>query len=111
MVYLHGDLADGLWQQLTLMEQLGNIGSEISRALSWQAKGDQEQAVKALDRGLELFDLTIADPRWQKRLKEILRAREVVCDYFFGDNQYRSAPESLDKYFLYFGLAARSGKD
>lgn len=110
MSYLHGDLIEGRWRRMTLMEQLGNIGSEISRGLSWQAKGDQEQVVKALDRGLELFDLTIADPRWQKRLKEILRAREVVCDYFFGDNQYQSSSESLDKYFLYFGLAARTGK-
>ncbi len=110
MAYLHRDLADGRWRQLTLMEQLGNIGSEISRALSWQAKGDHEQVVKALERGLELFDLTIADPRWQNRLKEILRAREVVCDYFFGDNQYQSTPDSLAEYFLYFGLAARAGK-
>lgn len=110
MTYLHGDLAESRWQQMTLMEQLGNIGSEISRGLSWQTKGDKEQVIKALDRGLELFDLTIADPRWRNRLKEILRAREVVCDYFFGDNEYQSAPESLNKYFLYFGLAARAGK-
>lgn len=110
MPYLHGDSILGHWQKMTLMEQLGNIGSEIGRALTWQAKGDKEQMIRALDRGLELFDLTIADRRWQNRLKEILRAREVVGDYFCGDNQYQSTPESLDNYFLYFGLAARLPK-
>jgi hypothetical protein len=107
MTYLHRDLAGGRWQNFSLVEQLANIGAEISRALSWQKKGDEEKSRGALLRGLELFDLTIADSRWRHRLKEITRDREVVCDYFFSGNQYQSAPESLEKYFLQFAFAAR----
>ena len=61
----------------------------------------------ALDRALELFDLTLADARWRGRLKEIARAREVVCDFLVGDNEYGSTAESLDAYFLPFAMAAR----
>ena len=107
MVYKHQQLAAGRWGQFSLMEQLANIGSEITRALNWQAKGDKEMTEKALFRGLELFDLTIKDSRWRQRLKEICRMREVVCDYFFGDNNYYSTPEFLKRYFFYFALAAR----
>lgn len=98
------------WQQFTLIEQLANIGAEVSRALSWKKRGEEGRSQKALERGLELFDLTIQDRRWQKRLKEILRTREIVCDYFFGENKYQSTPEAIDKYFLQFALAARRKK-
>ena len=53
------------------------------------------------------MDLTLADPRLRGRRREICRAREVVCDFFVGDNVYRSTPESLDRYFLAFARAAR----
>lgn len=58
-------------------------------------------------RALELLDLTIADERWRgPRLREICRAREVVCDFIAGDNEYGSTAASLDTYFLPFALAA-----
>ena len=41
------------------------------------------------------------------RLKEIARAREVVCEFLVGDNEYGSTAESLDRYFLPFAMAAR----
>jgi len=107
MEYQHKSLASGRWQEFSLVEQLANIGSEISRALSWKTKGDKEKSEKAMERGLELFDLTIGDNRWQHRLKEIARMREVVCDYFYGENEFQSTSESLDKYFFHFGVAAR----
>jgi hypothetical protein len=62
----------------------------------------------ALERALELIDLTVADARWRGRTKEILRARELVCDYLVGDNEYGSSSESLDAYFLPFATAARA---
>jgi len=64
----------------------------------------------ALFRALELFDLMIADPRWKNsgRLKEIARAREVLCDTFLGNNTYRTSLDSLSRYFYYFTFAARA---
>jgi hypothetical protein len=104
---LHSRLAAARWFELTLMEQLGNIGSEVGRASRAKSQGNGERFAGALDRALELFDLTLADRRWQGRLKEIARAREVVCDFLVGDNEFGSTAESLDRYFLPFAMAAR----
>lgn len=106
----HKELASGRWQSLTLAEQLGNIGSEVSRALNWQKRGEEENKTRALERALELFDLTLRDFRWQSRLRELARAREVVVDFFWGDNAYQSNPKNLDKYFYQFAFLARKGR-
>lgn len=65
---------------------------------------------EALDRALELFDLTIADPKNRKRLRELCRAREVSCDFFFGENTYKSTAKSLEGYFMVFAIAARMNR-
>ena len=105
----HKNLADGDWYKLTLMEQMGNIGGEVARALRWQEK-DDKLFQGAIYRALELFDLTIQDIRWKKRLKEIIRAREIFCDAVYGDSAYKSSLEALERYFFYFALLARRQK-
>lgn len=105
----HRDLAAGRWWTLSLAEQLGNIGSEVSRAERWKTR-NPEMSRGALFRALELIDLTLDDPRVRRsrpRLREIARAREVIVDYFFGSNQYGSSGTSLLKYFDAFALLAR----
>lgn len=101
----HRELAAGRWQTLSLLEQLANVGSEIERALTWAAKNHPEYSRMALERGLELLDLTIADPRHRHRLKELTRLREVLLDYFLGENQFGSAESSWRSYFHSYGLA------
>ena len=106
----HRDLAAGRWGELSLVEQLGNIGSEISRATKWTER-NPALAQGALWRALELFDLTVDDPRLRAspaRLREIRRAREVVVDFYAGSNQYGSTAASLQKYFDAFAIAARA---
>jgi hypothetical protein len=104
----HQSLAEGRWFTFSLMEQLGNIGSEVSRCI--RARGDDKRLEGAATRALELFDLTLSDPRWCKRLKEIARARELFCDAFFGGKEYGTTFEDLDKYFYYFAYAARANR-
>ncbi|MDO8626561.1 MAG: hypothetical protein Q7K39_03870 [Candidatus Magasanikbacteria bacterium] len=99
----------GRWSTFSLAEQLGNVGSEVGRAAIRERSGDTAQRDRALERALELLDLTIADSRWQKRLKEICRAREVLCDTFWGKREYHSTPEAMEKYFYHFALLARCG--
>lgn len=94
---------------LTLAEQLGNIGSEVSRAIRWSGR-NEALARGALDRALELFDLTLDDPRHRAsshRLRELARAREVVADFLAGPNEYGSTAATLQKYFDAYALAAR----
>ena len=103
----HKNLALGGWSRLSLSEQLGNIGSDISRAVLWQKK-DDTIFHGAIDRSLELLDLTIGDPRWRKRLKELVRAREMLCDAVSGGHEYGSTLEELERYFFHFAVLARS---
>lgn len=110
MIGIHHNLVNGRWHTLSYMQQLGNIGSEVERSLKAHEKGDAERFRNAFDRALELIDLTIADFRWQKRLKELLRTREMMCDYFFGSNTFAITAAHLRKDFLYYGIAARSQK-
>ncbi len=105
----HRDLAAGRWWELSLAEQLGHIGSEISRTVRWKPR-NLDVSQRALYRALELLDLTLADPRLREtpwRIREIARAREVVVDHFVGTNEYGSSDTSLQKYFDAYALAAR----
>lgn len=105
---LHASLSAGRWQTLTLNEQLGNVGSDVGRAIQAKARHDDMRFQGALERALELLDLTLTDDRWRgPRRREISRAREVVCDFLVGDNEYSSTGESLDAYFFAFAMAAR----
>ncbi len=61
-------------------------------------------------RALELLDITIQDPRWRRRLKELTRARELLCDAWFGGKEYHTDLEGLNRYFFYFALACAKGK-
>lgn len=64
----------------------------------------------AFERALELLDLTLADPRWRGRRREIARAREMLCDAALGGREYGSTLEGLDRYFLAFAVLARRGR-
>lgn len=107
MTYYHKNLASGRWAELTLKEQMGNIGSEVGRAIKHHQINDIKNRNFAIERALELFDLTLNDKRWRKRLKEIARAREVFCDVFYGKNSYNETLTNLEKYFMEFAIAAR----
>jgi hypothetical protein len=109
MAIQHRELAAGGWSRLSLVEQLANVGAEVGRMLRWRDT-DERLAARAFDRALDLLDLTLADPRWRGRLKEIARARELLCDAESGGLQYGTSLQDLDRYFLAFAVAARSGQ-
>jgi hypothetical protein len=109
MTYLHANLAVGRWQTLPLLEQLANVGSDVARAARWYGK-DPQHCEQAFIRALELLDLTIADDRWMGRRKELVRARELLCDAMLGGSAYGSDLASLDRYFFHFAVAARAGR-
>ena len=77
------------WLTMTLAEQMGNIGSEVDRIISWKKKGIHEYMNNAFYRAIELLDLTINDKRWSgAKLKETCRLKEVLCDSFYGGKEY-----------------------
>jgi hypothetical protein len=102
----HETLAAGRWQAFSLVEQLANVGSEVERALNWLDKQNPEYSRLAFLRALELLNLTIADPRHRRRLKELTRVREALLDFFLGNNDFRSSEKSWRNYFYGFAFAA-----
>ena len=107
MVVIHKKLASGGWQKFTLCEQFANIGSEVGRARKWFRK-DEKLYKGAIERALELFDLTLADQRWKGRLREIAREREVFCDAITGGKEYNSTIEDSERYFSHFAFLSRN---
>lgn len=94
------------WEQLSFAQQLGHIGSELSRARHWEARNDSLSREKALARALELLDLSLDDDRWKSRLKEVARLREIVSAWFSGHTEYEITPEVLEGYctlFTFYG--------
>ena len=97
------------WNKLSLLEQLGNIGSEVGRSIKAYEKKDKSFD-SALFRALDLFEVTAKC--WinshPNRVKEILRAKEEYLRLFFDDN-FKDA-ENIERYFMYFAYAARYEK-
>jgi len=106
MSYQHKDLATGRWNNLSFVEQMANIGSEVERALNWRVKNNQAYSQQAFERALELIDLTLDSAKGFARLKEVARAREAIVDYFSGQNEFKSTEALWRKYFLCFAYAA-----
>jgi hypothetical protein len=107
MNIFHTGLADR-WSQFSTLEQMANIGAEVGRAINWRKKNNLEMSKNAFYRALELIDFSINDQKNKNSLKEILRVREVLADYFMGENIYQSTDKAWEKYFYYFNFAARN---
>lgn len=103
----HAELSDGRWNKFTIDFQLANLGAEVGRCIQEKNRGITYDRSFAFERMLELLDLTIEDPKNKTRLSELCKLREVLCDFFAGDNEYGSSADWLDKYFLDFGVAAQ----
>lgn len=107
-VIQHKELAaSGRWGEMPFAQQMANIGSEVFRAAKWKDAGKTDRALRASDRALELLDLTVSS-RQQKALeiRELLRLRELLCDYFYGENLYAQSSSALNHYFEPFSMKA-----
>jgi hypothetical protein len=91
-----------------LNDHLGNIRSEVSHVIHWHKTRNALQADKALDRVLELIDLTLTDKRWRSRWMEIAPLREALCDRFAGNRTFEISLKILEDYFLVFALRITS---
>ena len=95
------------WQGLNFYEQMGNIASELSRAIKFKDENDAERMDLSLWRLLELVDLTIDDGKNKLRLRELCRFKEVLGDWYSRTKVYDVTPESLLNYALNFAMLAR----
>lgn len=96
------------WAKFSLDEQMANIGSEVGRAL--RAKDNQARYWGAVARALDLFYLTVEDPRWKGRRKEILRVRELFAAAVLGSDEFKTSLKDLERYFDCFIWLARANR-
>ncbi len=86
------------WIKFSFAQQMGNIGSEISRARHWEEKNDEENRRASWVRTFELVDLTLKDSRWKSRLRELTRFREVMGSLFCCQDVYQVSTKDLENY-------------
>ena len=93
------------WGRLTILEQMGNIGSEVGRTIKTKKRGDDFEP--ALIRALDLFDATVEALVAKKshRTKEVLRAKDQ-----FLHALYTREDDKIEEYFMQFAIAARRGR-
>jgi hypothetical protein len=105
---IHKDLLkSGRWFELSLVEQMANIGCDIERAIQWKKNGNLEESKRAFERALELLDFTKADHKNRgASLREICRVREALVDHFVYANEYKTTDELWQQYFYDFNYAA-----
>lgn len=93
------------WARMDMFNQMGNIGSEVGRALAAKRQGQEDRMQAAFARGLDLIDLTAE--LWAKerspRLRELLIAREQFARSVATDE----IDNTLEDYFMQFAVAAR----
>jgi len=96
------------WVQLTIFEQMGNIGSEVGRAIAAKRNGKITRMDGAIDRAIDLFDATAEVWALQRspKTREVLRAKEQFLSLFFDSWSYEGA-EGIEHYFMHFAQAAR----
>jgi len=106
---MHKNLAAGRWFELSLTEQLANIGSEYNRAAAAKRKGNEERYQNACDRTLELCELTLDDQRWRHKpaLKELCRMNAEVARTLVDETQ---PDPRLQAYFDGHAYAVRFSK-
>jgi hypothetical protein len=53
---MHKELAAGRWFELSLIEQLANIGSDVVRTIKWKNKENFDRSKKAFERTARAFE-------------------------------------------------------
>jgi hypothetical protein len=97
------------WAHLSICEPMGNIGSEVGRAINAKRNNMPERVEGAINRALDLFSATVEvilrEGTHKHRVREVLRARDEFLALFY-DDRFDEA-DKIEEYFMHFALAAR----
>ena len=95
------------WQEFTFYQQMGNIASELSRAIRFELQKDIKHRNASSWRVIELVDLTIEDEKNFCRTKELCRFKEVLADWHCCTGVYDVSALALKNYALCFAMLER----
>ncbi|NQT27557.1 hypothetical protein HQ585_19540 [candidate division KSB1 bacterium] len=90
------------WSSFPEHQQILMICNELNRAGNLQS--DPKEYKNALERALELMDFTIDDPRSKTRLREFLRARQLVAGLYLDVEPHQT--KTLQKTLIQLSPAA-----
>ena len=69
------------WEKLSANDELRAIAAEVARAKVWERK-DKDNFKSAIERALELIDLSLSEPRWKGRLLMLLYLRTELTLFY-----------------------------
>ena len=87
---------------------MANLGSEVSRYLSYIEKKDSVQAQKCRERAEKIIAELKAQPDMSKRTAELVVLEKVLDDFSSDTRVYEVSPTTLRNYFLPFALRVMS---
>lgn len=87
------------WFNLSLVEQMINIGNEVKRAVRFDS--DKKKKDIFLEKAIEYTELTMKDPKNVKVLPELKISKEVLEDYK-GPHNLDCSKEQINNYYLNF---------
>lgn len=84
------------WFELSLVQQMINIGNEVKRALKFSADLDKRDMF--FDRAIQYTNFTMEDPKNAHVLSELLISKEVLEDYR-GEHNLACTGEQINGYY------------
>ena len=93
------------WAQLDHFAQLGNISSEVGRAVQAKRQGNTARMESAFYRGMDLLNATVDSWAAQREvaLPELLIAREQFAKTILTEDE----DLKIEQYFMDFAVASR----
>lgn len=76
---------EGRFDSFPSHQQIIMVCNELNRAQN--QRQDPAEYQNCLERALELMGFLIADHKWQGKLKEVLRGRDIVAQYYLEPPQ------------------------
>ena len=87
------------WFELSLVQQMINIGNEVKRALKFTS--DPNKRDMFFDRAIQYTNFTMEDPKNAHVLSELLISKEVLEDYC-GEHHLACTGEQINGYYQAF---------
>lgn len=84
------------WFELSLVQQMINIGNEVKRALKFSS--NQDKSNMFFDRAIKYTRFTMEDPQNAHVLPELLISIEVLEDYR-GEHKLACTKEQINGYY------------
>ena len=87
------------WFEMPLEVQMGNIGSEVNRAIRCRQNNEPEKAARYCKKAIEFLEIIKKDPKNVHRQKEFDEAILELEDHFLGQNLFNTSDKTIRRYY------------